>query len=44
MEDLLPRGEIWIEEINPVLGAHLGPGVLGFAGYPAMIGGQTWHS
>jgi len=32
MEDLLPRGEIWIEEINPVLGAHLGPGVLGFAG------------
>lgn len=30
--DLLPRGEIWMEEINPVLGAHIGPGVLGFAG------------
>jgi DegV family protein with EDD domain len=32
VEDLLPTGDIWIEEINPVLGAHLGPGVLGFAG------------
>lgn len=30
--DLLPRGEILQEEINPVLGAHIGPGVLGFAG------------
>jgi hypothetical protein len=30
--DLLPRGEIWLEEINPVLGTHIGPGVLGFAG------------
>lgn len=30
--DLLPPGEIWLEEINPVLGAHIGPGVLGFAG------------
>jgi len=28
---ILPSGDIWIEEINPVLGAHLGPGVLGFA-------------
>ncbi len=28
---LLPGGDILIEEINPVLGAHLGPGVLGFA-------------
>lgn len=28
---LLPTGEILIEEINPVLGAHIGPGVLGFA-------------
>ncbi len=32
IEDLLPIGEIWTEEINPVLGAHIGPGVLGFAG------------
>jgi DegV family protein with EDD domain len=32
IEDLLPTGEIWMEEINPVLGAHIGPGVLGFAG------------
>jgi DegV family protein with EDD domain len=32
VEDLLPPGEIWMEEINPVLGAHIGPGVLGFAG------------
>lgn len=30
--DLLPAGDIWLEEINPVLGAHIGPGVLGFAG------------
>jgi DegV family protein with EDD domain len=27
----LPGGEIWIQEINPVLGAHIGPGVIGFA-------------
>ena len=27
----LPDGEIWFEQINPVLGAHLGPGVVGFA-------------
>ena len=27
---LLPTGDILIEEINPVLGAHIGPGVLGF--------------
>jgi DegV family protein with EDD domain len=26
----LPGGEIWVQEINPVLGAHVGPGVLGF--------------
>ena len=32
LEDLLPTGEIWMEEINPVLGAHIGPGVIGFAG------------
>jgi DegV family protein with EDD domain len=28
---LLPDGDIWIEEITPVIGAHVGPGVLGFA-------------
>lgn len=27
----LPRGAIWMQEINPVLGAHIGPGVVGFA-------------
>jgi len=32
IDDLLPRGEIWMEEINPVIGAHIGPGVIGFAG------------
>lgn len=35
IKDLLPAGEIWTEEINPVLGAHIGPGVLGFAGISA---------
>jgi DegV family protein with EDD domain len=28
---ILPEGEIWFEQINPVLGAHIGPGVVGFA-------------
>ncbi len=28
---LLPPGDPWVEEINPVLGAHIGPGVVGFA-------------
>jgi DegV family protein with EDD domain len=32
VDDLLPRGEVWMEEINPVIGAHIGPGVVGFAG------------
>jgi DegV family protein with EDD domain len=31
VRDLLPAGEVWKEEINPVLGAHIGPGVIGFA-------------
>ncbi|MBN1537728.1 MAG: DegV family protein [Anaerolineales bacterium] len=31
MQEFLPDKEIWIEVINPVLGAHLGPGVVGFA-------------
>jgi len=30
VESLLPAGEIMIEEINPVLGTHVGPGVVGF--------------
>lgn len=28
---LLPDGETWLQMINPVLGAHIGPGVVGFA-------------
>jgi DegV family protein with EDD domain len=28
---LLPRGDILTEEITPVIGAHIGPGALGFA-------------
>jgi DegV family protein with EDD domain len=31
IQHLLPAGEILVEEINPVLGAHIGPGVVGFA-------------
>lgn len=31
VQHLLPAGKILVEEINPVLGAHLGPGVIGFA-------------
>ncbi len=31
VEHLLPAGEVLVEEINPVLGAHIGPGVIGFA-------------
>lgn len=31
VRDILPNGEIWFEQINPVLGAHIGPGVVGFA-------------
>lgn len=31
VRDLLPNTEIWLEMINPVLGAHIGPGVVGFA-------------
>jgi DegV family protein with EDD domain len=32
VRELLPDGEIYFEMINPVLGAHIGPGVVGFAG------------
>jgi DegV family protein with EDD domain len=28
---VLPEGQVWLQEINPVLGTHIGPGVLGFA-------------
>lgn len=31
VKDILPEGRILIEEINPALGAHIGPGVVGFA-------------
>jgi DegV family protein with EDD domain len=31
VRDILPDGETWFEQINPVLGAHIGPGVVGFA-------------
>jgi len=31
LRNLLPDTDIWFEVINPVLGAHIGPGVVGFA-------------
>jgi DegV family protein with EDD domain len=31
VQHLLPPGELIFEEINPVLGAHIGPGVVGFS-------------
>jgi len=31
VQHLLPAGEIIFEEITPVLGAHIGPGVVGFS-------------
>jgi len=31
IRDLLPDSDTWVEIINPVLGAHIGPGVIGFA-------------
>ncbi len=31
VKEFLPNGEIWFEQINPILGAHIGPGVVGFA-------------
>jgi DegV family protein with EDD domain len=30
VKDLIPDKQTWIEIINPVLGAHIGPGVVGF--------------
>ena len=31
IRNLLPPGDIWMEELNPVIGSHIGPGVIGFA-------------
>lgn len=31
VKEILPDIDIWCEQVNPVLGAHLGPGVVGFA-------------
>jgi DegV family protein with EDD domain len=31
VSDILPPDEVWFEMLNPVLGAHLGLGVVGFA-------------
>lgn len=31
IHEMLPDSETWVEVLNPVLGAHLGPGVFGFA-------------
>ena len=31
VKDILPDGKIGFEQIDPVLGAHVGPGVIGFA-------------
>lgn len=31
VRELLPDQDTWLEVINPVLGAHIGPGVVGFA-------------
>lgn len=31
VRSVLPGGEVWMQEINPILGAHIGPGVIGFA-------------
>ena len=30
-EPLLPKGEVWSVDITPVIGAHIGPGAVGFA-------------
>lgn len=34
-EHLLPEGEVPIIDITPVIGAHVGPGTVGFAGVQA---------
>ena len=31
VEPLLPKGEVWSVDITPVIGAHIGPGAVGFA-------------
>jgi DegV family protein with EDD domain len=40
VRELLPDQETWLEVINPVLGAHIGPGVVGFAAISKEVGGQ----
>jgi DegV family protein with EDD domain len=30
VREILPHGQIWVQQLNPVLGAHVGPGVVGF--------------
>ena len=32
VKDLLSGGVVWLEQVTPVLGAHIGPGVVGFSG------------
>ncbi len=32
VKNLLPGGDVWLEQVTPVLGAHIGPGVVGFSG------------
>lgn len=32
VKQYFPKTEIYTETINPVIGAHIGPGVVGFAG------------
>lgn len=39
VREMLPSREVYIGMINPVLGAHLGPGVVGFACVQARTGG-----
>ena len=34
---LLPQGPILTEDITPVIGAHIGPGVVGFAAVAAKL-------
>jgi fatty acid-binding protein DegV len=31
VESLLPSGKLWSMDITPVIGAHIGPGAIGFA-------------
>jgi len=31
VQQVIPGKEIWLQQINPVIGTHIGPGVVGFA-------------